>query len=101
MRAVRACLLSASVSVLMPSLPPSALQLSPEVTDLLNKIFVVDEKKRITIDDIKKHAWYNEPLPEKYARALDRIHERQREVEEYIRQRDLNIVRAQFAFPSS
>lgn len=33
-------------------------QLSPEVTDLLNKIFVIDEKARITIAQIKEHPWY-------------------------------------------
>lgn len=33
-------------------------QLSPECTDLLNKIFVIDEKARITIAQIKEHPWY-------------------------------------------
>lgn len=37
-------------------------QLSPEVTDLLNKIFVIDEKARITIAQIKEHPWYTPPL---------------------------------------
>lgn len=76
------------------------VQLSPEVTDLLNKIFVVDEKKRITINDIKKHPWYHIELPKKYADALKDIHERQRRVEEYIKRRDLNIVRAYSPFYS-
>jgi serine/threonine-protein kinase SRK2 len=35
--------------------PP--LQLSPECKDLLNRIFVIDAKKRITIEDIERHPW--------------------------------------------
>ena len=31
--------------------------LSPEVRDLLDKIFVVDPEARITIQDIMKHPW--------------------------------------------
>lgn len=34
-----------------------ALQLSPECKDLLNRIFVIDAKKRITIEDIERHPW--------------------------------------------
>ena len=30
--------------------------------DLLNKIFVVDDKKRITIEAIKEHPWYGPAL---------------------------------------
>lgn len=33
------------------------LQLSPECKDLLNRIFVIDAKKRITIEDIERHPW--------------------------------------------
>jgi len=36
---------------------PSDLQLSPECKDLLNRIFVIDAKKRITIEDIERHPW--------------------------------------------
>ena len=35
----------------------SPLQLSPECKDLLNRIFVIDAKKRITIEDIERHPW--------------------------------------------
>ncbi|KAK9916167.1 hypothetical protein WJX75_009636 [Coccomyxa subellipsoidea] len=70
---------------------PLVRKLSPECTDLLNKIFVIDEKARITIAQIKEHPWYNVPLIPKYAEAERDIEERQRKVEQYIRQRDLNI----------
>ena len=69
-------------------------QLTPECTDLLNKIFVIDEKKRITVQEIQGHPWYQRPLLPKYAAAEAEIASRQRQVEDYIRRRDLNIVRA-------
>ena len=34
------------------------LQLSAECRDLLDCIFVVDERKRITIPEIKAHPWW-------------------------------------------
>ncbi|BDA43928.1 Serine/threonine-protein kinase SRK2H [Coccomyxa sp. Obi] len=75
----------------IPHIKNMVEKLSPEVTDLLNKIFVIDEKARITIAQIKEHPWYNVPLIPKYAEAERTINERQRRVEQYIRQRDLNI----------
>ena len=69
-------------------------QLTPECTDLLNKIFVIDEKKRITVPEIREHPWYKRPLLPKYAAAEADISARQKQVEEYIRRRDLNIVSA-------
>ncbi|KAK9916166.1 hypothetical protein WJX75_009636 [Coccomyxa subellipsoidea] len=75
----------------IPHIRNAVEKLSPECTDLLNKIFVIDEKARITIAQIKEHPWYNVPLIPKYAEAERDIEERQRKVEQYIRQRDLNI----------
>lgn len=40
-----------------PGACPCWLQLSPECKDLLNRIFVIDAKKRITIEDIERHPW--------------------------------------------
>jgi serine/threonine-protein kinase SRK2 len=37
--------------------PALLLQLSPECKDLLNKIFVIDAKKRISIEQIERHPW--------------------------------------------
>ena len=34
------------------------VQLSVECKDLLNKIFVIDAKKRISIEQIEKHPWW-------------------------------------------
>lgn len=35
----------------------AALQLSPECTDLLGRIFVVDAERRITLEQIEQHPW--------------------------------------------
>ncbi|EIE25720.1 kinase-like protein [Coccomyxa subellipsoidea C-169] len=75
----------------IPHIRNAVEKLSPECTDLLNKIFVINEKERITIAQIKEHPWYNVPLVPKYAEAERDIEARQRRVEQYIRHRDLNI----------
>lgn len=42
----------------IPHIQKAVEKLSKECMDLLNKIFVVDDKKRITIEAIKEHPWY-------------------------------------------
>lgn len=42
----------------IPHIRMAVEKLSKECMDLLNKIFVIDEKKRITIEQIKLHPWY-------------------------------------------
>lgn len=56
-------------------------QLSPEIKDLLDAIFVVDEAKRITVDEIKEHPWYNKPLPEPYKKAWEKLRKEQEELD--------------------
>lgn len=48
-------------------------RMSEECKDLLDRIFTLDEKKRIKIDAIKQHPWYTEPLSAKYAAAMDKL----------------------------
>mmetsp|Transcript_20348 Transcript_20348/g.56393 ORF Transcript_20348/g.56393 Transcript_20348/m.56393 type:complete len:457 (-) Transcript_20348:375-1745(-) len=60
-----------------PSNPKGVEQLTPEVNDLLNKIFVVDSSQRINLKDIKAHPWYMQPLEPKYAEALRILEEEQ------------------------
>ena len=67
--------------------------LSPEVRDLLDKIFKVDPKKRITVRGIMEHPWYNKQLPAKYQDALDRIEEQQAVLEKHVQQIKLDPVR--------
>eukprot|EP00879_Flechtneria_rotunda_P017926 GHRR01018788.1.p1 GENE.GHRR01018788.1~~GHRR01018788.1.p1 ORF type:complete len:455 (+),score=139.31 GHRR01018788.1:2185-3549(+) len=45
--------------------------LSPELRGLLDKIFVADEFKRITLQGIKEHPWYKAELPPALQQALD------------------------------
>lgn len=42
---------------------PEKLNLSPCVKDLLARIFVKDPSQRMTIAEIKQHAWYLHRLP--------------------------------------
>jgi serine/threonine-protein kinase SRK2 len=53
----------------LPHIKAALGKLSPECTDLLNKIFVIDDKKRISVPAIKAHPWYNRPLSSKHAAA--------------------------------
>ena len=50
-------------------------KLSPQCKDLLNKIFVIDAKKRISIEEIENHLWYRMPLPPRYQAVLERLHQ--------------------------
>ena len=59
---------------------------------LLDKIFRVNEKERISIEGIKDDPWYQEPLQPKFAQAEAKIAQQQRAVEEGCRQRALNPV---------
>ena len=42
----------------IPHIRQAVERLSADCMDLLNKIFVIDEKKRITIEGIKAHPWW-------------------------------------------
>ena len=57
------------------------MQLSPECKDLLNRIFVIDATKRVTIEQIEAHPWYLKPLPPKYQVVLDRLAKEQEGVD--------------------
>ena len=45
------------------------MQLSDEVKLLLDKIFKVNEKERITIEGIKEDPWYSAPLAAQICRC--------------------------------
>lgn len=42
---------------------PGWALLSPPCQDLLKRIFECDEERRITLEEIRAHEWYNQPLP--------------------------------------
>lgn len=69
------------------------LQLSADCLDLLDRIFVVDEKKRISIQEMKKHCWYNKPLPLRLQHSERHRLEQQQKLEAHIATRKLDEVR--------
>eukprot|EP01023_Acetabularia_acetabulum_P049871 TRINITY_DN5354_c0_g1_i1.p1 TRINITY_DN5354_c0_g1~~TRINITY_DN5354_c0_g1_i1.p1 ORF type:complete len:330 (+),score=48.80 TRINITY_DN5354_c0_g1_i1:3-992(+) len=54
-----------------PRVSRHASRLSRECRDLLDKIFELDESKRITIPQIKQHPWFKKPLPPLLNMAID------------------------------
>ena len=70
-----------------------ALQLSTECRDLLDRIFMVDEKNRISIQDIKRHEWYNKRLGPRHQHAELDLLEQQSTLEAHMATRELDQVR--------
>ena len=56
-------------------------RMSDDCRDLLDKIFDLDEKSRITIAGIREHPWYTVPLEEPYASAAAKLEARQTLIE--------------------
>ena len=54
---------------------------------------MVDEKRRISISQIKAHSWYNKALPARYQHAELDLLEHQKRVEAHIATRVLDEVR--------
>jgi hypothetical protein len=69
------------------------VQLSKEVLDLLDNIFVISAENRITINQIKRHPWFVKPLPGKYAIAEKHALAEQERLDERLRSRAINTVR--------
>ena len=67
-------------------------QLSPECKDLMNRIFVIDAKKRITLEDIEAHPWYSMPLPPRLQAQLDRMDREQVTLDRHTRSRNVSAV---------
>eukprot|EP00887_Chlorella_sp_A99_P003726 scaffold7.g3726.t1 len=71
----------------VPHMAEAVKKLTPQCKDLLNRIFVIDAKKRITIEDIERHPWYNMSLPPKYQVVLDSLSQTQEEIDRQEEQR--------------
>lgn len=69
------------------------LQLSEDCRDLLDRILTIDEKRRITIADIRAHPWMNKPLPPKFAAAEEALYSRQQRLDASLETRILDEVR--------
>lgn len=65
----------------VPHMAEAVKKLTPECKDLLNRIFVIDAGKRITIEQIERHPWYKMPLPAAYQDNLNRLKVSQGELE--------------------
>lgn len=68
------------------------MQLSNECLDLLDKIFVIQAEKRITLQEIKVHPWFTKPLPPKYAAAEKAIEAEQAVLDQHTKSRTINQV---------
>lgn len=59
--------------------------MSPECVDLLNRIFQINEGKRIKIEEIRQHPWYVEPLSPRYEQAMHDILAQQAQIDAQLR----------------
>lgn len=67
-------------------------QLTEDCKDLLDRILTIDEKKRISIADIKEHAWFNRPLSPKFKAAEEELYARQQRLDSRLESRILDEV---------
>ena len=65
----------------IPHIKHAVERLSPEARDLLNRVFVVDDRKRITVPEINAHPWYARALSPKHAAAEARVRAEQAALE--------------------
>ena len=65
----------------IPHIKHAVERLSPEARDLLNRVFVVDDRRRITVPEIKAHPWYTRSLSPKHAAAEARVRAEQASLE--------------------
>lgn len=64
--------------------------LSEGCKDLLDKIFVVDPKQRITIAEIIQHPWFCQEMPEPYAHSLEKMREQNQALAAHVSKRTLD-----------
>lgn len=67
-------------------------KLSGEVKDLLDQILVIDPSKRITVQGIMQHPWYQRQLPPHYQGALDKLARQQTELERHVEKQSYDAV---------
>lgn len=74
----------------VPHMRDAVKKLTPECKDLLNRIFVIDASKRITISQIERHPWYNMPLPPPYSSVMKKLEKSQAQLDEILKIRNEN-----------
>jgi serine/threonine-protein kinase SRK2 len=73
----------------VPHMAEAVKKLSPEIKDLLNRIFVIDASKRVTVQQIKRHPWYNKPLPPGYQEKWDELKTKQEKLDKWYKEHPL------------
>eukprot|EP01025_Chloroclados_australasicus_P047534 TRINITY_DN533_c0_g1_i1.p1 TRINITY_DN533_c0_g1~~TRINITY_DN533_c0_g1_i1.p1 ORF type:complete len:422 (-),score=65.27 TRINITY_DN533_c0_g1_i1:537-1802(-) len=68
-----------------PRVAKYARRLSPECRDLLDRIFQLDENRRISVQEIKSHPWYVKPLAPEYQAAWEDIQRRQKRIDKMVK----------------
>lgn len=66
--------------------------LSNEVKDLLDQILVIDPSKRITVEGIMQHPWYQRQLPPRFQSALEKLARQQAELERHVEKQNYDAV---------
>lgn len=70
----------------VPNNANAVARLSPELKDLLDKMFEVKQDNRIDVPSIKAHPWVHKPLPPLYANALAELQSEQKAIDERVKQ---------------
>ncbi|KAG1662635.1 hypothetical protein FOA52_009620 [Chlamydomonas sp. UWO 241] len=70
----------------VPNNSSAASRLSPELKELLDKMFEVKQDTRIDVPGIRSHAWTNKPLPEVFTSALVEIAAEQAKIDVMVAQ---------------
>ncbi|KAK9809819.1 hypothetical protein WJX73_009694 [Symbiochloris irregularis] len=76
-----------------PTIASNVGALSEPCRDLLDKIFVVNPKDRISVADILKHPWMAKELPEPYQGQLTKIRSQNKELADHMAKRTLDSVK--------
>ena len=75
-----------------PTIAANVGALSSDCRDLLDKIFVVDPKERITVAEIMKHPWFCSSMAEPYASSLEKMRSQNEALAEHMSKRELDQV---------
>ena len=76
-----------------PFIASNVSALPPPCKELLNAIFQVEPKDRITVDGIRSNAWFSKPFSEPYSGALSRIRQQNEDLISHVQRRKLDMVR--------
>ncbi|KAJ9514737.1 hypothetical protein QJQ45_028510 [Haematococcus lacustris] len=68
-----------------PSNSNAVAKLSPEVKDLLDKMFEVKQDVRVDVAGIKSHPWFRRPLQPHFAASLEQLRQQQLLVDEQVK----------------